>query len=519
MSKSFLLLTVIALAAIYAPFIADGSEGAGHSEVTLSDNTTYHYETYGNDFGTYRATIFGAESDAAVLYISTVLEGHNVTEISSGAFSECTDTEAVIIPERVMTIGSGAFSGCVNLKSVYFLGDAPTIGSDAFPKGAAFYRLADSSGWSGYSASEIEKISQKSPDGSVVDHLIIEGEAMVSGGTPSESGTLTIMPTAGDHDITSIGPYSFAGRNNPHNTGIIPRTDIKTVTISSQQTIVRERAFYYNTGIEMFASSNSVIMDEAFRAAASLREMPNVAGSAWYIGFEAFRECRSFDDILIGDSVIFVGEGAFKLCSSANAITIEASSPVMPWTFAYCSSAEKIEFRGDVGTIGNAAFYMCESASSVSISDSVVSIGADAFFECGSMTDIYLGKSLESIGRGAFSECSALNGVILPETVSRIDPRAFAYCPGMTDIYFSGKMPEFGDNVFLNDDVTVHCREVHKDSWTQFDGKLVIDKERGAQIWIMAIIVFATASICLAAYAVKSGRISTIRKEGGKRLR
>ena len=45
-----------------------------------------------------------------------------VLSIKGGAFSDCPDTEQIIIPASVEEVGNCAFSGCGKLKSLHFLG-------------------------------------------------------------------------------------------------------------------------------------------------------------------------------------------------------------------------------------------------------------------------------------------------------------------------------------------------------------------------------------------------------------
>jgi len=476
--KRLVPLLVIAAAVLVIPAAYPGTDG--YTSAELSDGTAYIYETYGNDYGSYRSTIVQAVSGSEVLYISTVLEGYNVTEISANAFSGCAELKAAVIPERIKTIGPGAFAGCDMLGSVYFLGDAPAMAAGAFPSGVQFYRTEGSSGW-GAHPSEIIEQHTVSSDGSEVTYYVIEGEAMAAKGLPSPGGSVTILSEVGGYPVTSVGPYSFSGKSNAAGTDVVPRSDVISVHIPEGVKAVRERAFYYCTGLEgiSFPQTTAVIMDEAFRAAHSLSDA-GMPSALRYIGFEAFRECSSLPRISIPDSVTFVGEGAFKICTGAESITVgKGVAEIVQWTFAYCSSASSAELRGNVESIGGSAFYMCGALRSISLPDTVESIGSGAFYMCGSLERASLGKSLVSVGPDAFSECTVLNSVRMPDTVSSVSSRAFAYCPGMTDIYFDGPMPEFGGSVFLNTDATVHCREAHKGSWAGFAGDLAADRTGG----------------------------------------
>ncbi|MCL2295652.1 MAG: leucine-rich repeat domain-containing protein [Methanomassiliicoccaceae archaeon] len=503
----YAVLAVVVLTLVSIPLLSPESEG--YTDTVLSDGTSYTYETYGNDYSTYRATIIRGSSDEPVLYISTVLEGYNVTEISAGAFSGCTAVTAAVVPEKVKTIGAGAFSGCTSLESVYFLGDAPSVASNAFPAGVKFYRTEGSSGWSKYITSVIEQYDLASDDGSVTTYYVIGNEAMVSRGSPSPEGLVTILPAAGGYPVTSIGPYSFSGTSNTAGTDVVPRSDIMSVIIPEGVAVIRERAFYYNAGLMTVSLPQSLtsVMDEAFRAASSMGTV-DMPGNLRYIGFESFRQCSSMKMISIPDSTLFIGEGAFKICTDAESIVIgENITKIAPWAFAYCRSATSIELRGNVKEIESSAFYLCDSLVKMSLPDTLTSLGSSAFFGCESLERLSLGKSLILIGSGAFSECPLLNKVCIPDTVLSISSKAFAYCSGMTDIYFEGNMPELGYSVFLNTDAVVHIKESNKNSWNGFDGELAIDKSSDGfpliPVFAVALAVLTIAAVIVVRHITK----------------
>lgn len=492
-----MFILLVAVPSVYA------APSTTYSEFTSYDGTTYYYGTYGSNQPTYRATVFGAETDSEGVYIPTVIEGYNVTVIEENAFAECTSLRYAVIPERVSEIKAGAFD-CSSLERVYFLGDAPAMDSTAFPLGAEFYRPDGKDGWSG--SEQIIETVTLSTDGSDVHYHIIEGEAMAVGGTPSVDGTVTLTSHVngmnGTYPVTSVGPYSFSGKENETNTDIVPRTDIGKFISADSTVLIRERAFYYNTGIILLESVSDleIIADEAFRMATSLTSYEVMSGDhVRYIGFEAFRNCSSLTEVYISDATVFIGEGAFKICRFVERLRIGAGlEDISTWTFAYFDSLTNIVFEGSPKTIGNSAFYMCASLVTVSLPDSVEYLGSYAFYRCESLENVYLGKNLVSIGTSAFEECSVLNNVRVPATVTSVSSKAFAYCPEMSDIYFDGEKPEFGNSVFLNNSMRVHVNKEYLNSWADFDWEVVTEDDTNTVL----IVSVAIVSVVLAAAAV-----------------
>ncbi len=467
------LLAFAALCAILAFIPFASCEDASGAVETAPDGTVYTYETFGSGYPGYRAEIASIDTGAEGLYVSSVLEGYPV-EVLRDRASAGQSIRYAVVPATVKTLGDGVFDGCASLEAVYFLGDRPSMSDGSLPDGISVLRMPGASGWDG--ASEIETLTIRSPDGSTVVYAVIEGTAMAVSGTPSSDGSLTIASRAGGYEVASIGPSAFSGTHG------VWRSDIRHVTVEDGVEVVRERAFYYNGGIETADLPDSVtaLMDEAFRAAGSLREA-DIPDAVSYIGFECFRDCSSIPSIDVPDSVTFLGEGAFYICSAAATASIGAGVEEIPArAFAYCPSLESADIRGAVRSFGHQAFYLCSSLGSVNIPDSTVSLGYDCFRECSSLGSVRLGPSLETIGAECFRECKALEKAEIPASVHTVGKRAFAYCSSLEDAYFLGERPvsETGDpirisSVFLNDETRIHCTEDHAGSWKDVEGIVI----------------------------------------------
>lgn len=482
--RSIILMSVMLMVIFVIP-----SDCAEASETDLADGSHYSYRTFGNDFSSYRCTIDLVSSDADVLYISTVLEGYNVTELIR---VDAPNASMIVVPERIETIHEDAFEGCTDLEDLYFLGSMPDT-PFSIPEGVVLHHLPGSAGWS--AGEEITILHGRSADGSVVRYAIIDNGAMVIGGEPSSDGSIIIESEVDGHQVTSIGPYAFAGRENSSRTSMEPRTDIISVTIPEGVTVIRERSFFYNGGMTSVSMPGTltVIMDEAFRGASSLRDA-DIPDGVTHLGFESFRNCSSLEEVTIPDSVGYAGEGTFKVCPSVRTLVIGSGlERVADWMFSYNSSLESVEFRGSPSGIGASAFYMCSSLRSVDLPDSVGYIGAGSFLGCSSMASVTLPSSLVTIGADAFEDCRSITDITIPAKVESIGDKAFAYCSSMEDIRFLGPRPDLGRAVFLNCDATIHCTSDHRDSWEVFDGVVVDGGDRNIAIYVLTA---ALLSVC-----------------------
>ena len=94
-----------------------------------------------------------------------------------------------------------------------------------------------------------------------------------------------------------------------------------------------------------------------------------------------YTEEKGITSIVIPDSVISIGNGAFANCRGLINVTIPDSvTSVGSWAFVSCISLKSIIIPNSVTNIGDFVFADCSSLTSVTISDSVTSIGGGAFF-------------------------------------------------------------------------------------------------------------------------------------------
>jgi hypothetical protein len=235
------------------------------------------------------------------------------------------------------------------------------------------------------------------------------------------------------------------------------------------------RAFYNCDSLTtaVFPESLRTICDEAFRHDIQLTDVD--LQNTEFIGFEAFRMCHTFTEIVIPDTVIHMRGGAFYVCDSVERIVIgNGISVIEERVFGYDSVLSDLTIKGRITSIREFAFYNCASLHSISIVQAT-DIGSYAFYGAMSLNHIDLGNRLTSIGDGAFWGCKALIDVHIPETVNALGQRAFSECSSLTDIYFDGDMPTMGEDVFYGTDVTVHYLSNNRASWDMYDGKAVVD--------------------------------------------
>lgn len=160
------------------------------------------------------------------------------------------------------------------------------------------------------------------------------------------------------------------------------------------------------------------------------------------IGSWAFKNCTSFTNVTIPDSVTSIGSGAFSGCSSLTSVTIPNSvTSIGNSAFRDCTSLTSVTIPESVTTIGEDTFNYCISLTSVTISGGVTTIGEGAFCDCNLLTSVTMPESVTLIGDYAFYGCMSLTSVTIPESVTSIGEGAFSDCVKLVEVFNLSSLP------------------------------------------------------------------------------
>ena len=136
-----------------------------------------------------------------------------------------------------------------------------------------------------------------------------------------------------------------------------------------------------------------------------------------------------------GKSVMSIGDGAFKDCTSLVNITIPDSVAGIGFSAFYgCSSLTNITIPNSVTSIGDSAFSGCVSLTSITIPNSLTNISMSTFNGCTSLMNIAIPDSIASIGEYAFYGCISLTSITIPNSVTEIGICAFSGCTSLVAI-------------------------------------------------------------------------------------
>jgi len=310
---------------------------------------------------------------------------NGVTNVGFMAFWWSPNVTSVTMPEGVVSIGVDAFGNCSGLTNVTLPGSLTHIDDSAFwacsllnnaaiPNGVA--RIG-SSGFFGCSSLTSITIPQS------VKEL---GDAAF--------GACTSV-TKVNIENSVLGPAEFSNCSNL--TSITLPNAIRTITFGA----------FGGTGLTNLTIPQSVtnIGDFAFESCANLTNV-TIPNSVTYIGGGAFAFCAELRNVSIPDSVTRIGDGLV--------------SKGVVGTFSGCVNLTNVVLGNSLGYIGDGAFFNCSSLTNITIPKSVTHIGDVCFAYSANLTAVYFQGDAPSVSLTAF------------ELLSQADPTTVYYFPCTT---------------------------------------------------------------------------------------
>ncbi len=320
-----------------------------------------------------------------------------------------------------------------------------------------------------------------------------------------------------------IGEYAFAWCYG-----------LKEINIPSSVEDIRDRAFWdckELSSIKLDTKNLKHLGGFVFGATAHSKNENNIENGVIYIGNQivdtdpakakgsitvrdgsvilpdySFYYCNAVNEVVIPDSVSYIGMGSFGGCDGLVKLTVGKNAnnvfgvPGITRIFVdknnpyYSNDRYGNLYNKDKSTLCHFVSGGYDSAS-FTVPSTVKTIAPGAFAACDSLEYVTVGNSVEEIGFGAFEFCSNLKRVILGKNIKTVEQQAFHISnEANPEVYYSGTQAEWeliswgsfndkinNENVNLNFDINSIGKNT-KISVDSFDGKTSVDYNKTATI-------------------------------------
>ncbi len=161
--------------------------------------------------------------------------------------------------------------------------------------------------------------------------------------------------------------------------------------------------------------------------------------------FGAFALCGALTNVVIGNNMVYIGDGTFRACTSLAEVSLPDSvTTVGQYAFVDCGALSEIKFGKSLTQVGAGMFgypfAFCTNLTSVAIPASVTYWGANTFLGCSNLAYVTFENGVTNIGC-SFQYCRSLTNVTLPASVASISSFVFADCENLAGVYCSGNAP------------------------------------------------------------------------------
>lgn len=356
--------------------------------------------------------------------LENVVIPNSVTSIGNYAFNNCTSLNNITIPDSVVSIGMSAFNNCKNLRKIYLGKGIKNISYDAFGSCISLedVYLSDLELYCNITFSDSESsplcyASNLYVDGVLIKELLLPSNIskVKAYSFPNGGFSTLIVP----ENIETIDIAAFYG-NKTLNTVKI-KEGLKIIEESAFQRCLSLKS------VEL-PDSVTTLNDYSFEGCIQLKDLI-LGNGIEYIGFLAFQSCISLENVHIKDISSYckinidIGYNGYQtgpLCYADNIYIngILTSDIIIPDGVAEIKEYSFYEFDGitsiripdTVISIGNAAFKYCDSLTEVVIMpNALTNIGSEAFYGCSKLKKIVLHDKLVSVGDSAFGGSNSLS--------------------------------------------------------------------------------------------------------------
>ena len=452
--------------------------------------------------------------------LTSVIMGNSVTSIGHATFNGCFSLTSITIPNSMTEIGEDAFFNCDNMTSVY-ISDIEAWCKIKFSVGsnplifAHHLFLNDTEITKLVIPNSLTSISSYAFSGCYGLTSVTIPNSVASIGDYTFSSCKGLTSISIPNSVTSIGEGAFAGSS-----GLISISLPNNVTSIGYSTFSRCKALTSVT----IPNGVTIIGGDAFEECSALTSV-SIPSSVTSIGYKAFYGCTSLTSVYINDIAAWC-----KISFSMDNTPRYYSNPLYYAHHLYLNDTEikDLVIPNSVTYIGEYTFINCTGLTSVTIPNSVTSIGSNAFSGCSGLTSVSISNSVKSIGYRSFYSCTSLTSITIGTGIKNINDHAFASCSDLFDVFcYSESVPTTSSDAFEDsyiDYATLHVPSAsidaykRKSPWKNFKSIVAIDSDTEgiANIPTRAVMIKSEGGLVIVQGAEDGERVSLYNVSGSE---
>lgn len=298
---------------------------------------------------TYKVTsIGGVFKDSQ---ITSIIIGNNVTTISKGCFSGCTELAKVKLPAGLVTFNGNLFENCTALEEISIPGTVKEVSSNQFKGTTNLKKITFEEGATG---------------------IDISSNAFTNDGL-SNLETLVFNRAFGDK-FTDISTKPFRGLKN-----------LKNVEIGGTLVNIPTSTFENCTGLK----------NVTFNSAVTAMGTNVFAGSG-------------VEEIVMPETLKEISASTFQGCKSLKKVTISSATTLISDMAFYNSTIAEINIPTTLTRIGQMAFAGGKLSGALELPAVLATVGLQAFANNNGLTSVSIPATVSTIGDGAFMGCTGI---------------------------------------------------------------------------------------------------------------